>query len=261
MKVSVITVSFNAAKHIRRNIESVNFQTHSCIEHVFVDGGSLDGTRKIIEDHSKRANSLIFEEDSGIYDAMNKGMAAASGDIICFLNADDFYLHENVISDVVHIFDKTGCKLLTSNIRFINNNYNFTRNYKSVGFLPWMFKFGMMPAHPGTFLDAALARGMAPFSNRFIIAADFDFLLRAFRILNSEQIAELDRTTVIMQEGGVSTSGLKSNLIISKEIQLSLRLNKETHSLLLISSRFLIKSLPWPIGIKLLYFLNTIFAK
>lgn len=218
MKVSIITVSYNSSFLIGRAIESVNNQDYRDIEHIFIDGMSSDNTKEIIKGSSKVKNKIISESDDGIYDAMNKGLICAEGDIICFLNSDDFYSNNNVISNIVEIFSKHNSKVVTSNIHFVDELNNFTRFYKSFGFKKFMFNFGFMPAHPGTFLSKSLVCQIPNFATDLKIASDFEYLLRAYKHIDKSDIFELNETTILMQDGGISTKNYNSNWIITKEM-------------------------------------------
>jgi glycosyltransferase involved in cell wall biosynthesis len=218
VKVSIITVSYNSELFIRRAIESVNRQDYANIEHLFIDGASTDKTIKIIKDTSKIKNQIISEPDHGIYDAMNKGLIRATGDIVCFLNSDDFYSNSNIISCIVDNFSKHNCKVITSNIHFVDESNTLTRFYKSFGFKKFMFNFGFMPAHPGAFLSKSMVSQLPKFATDLKIASDFEYLLRVYKHVQKSDIFELNETTVLMQDGGISTKNFNSNWIITKEM-------------------------------------------
>lgn len=238
MKVSVITVTYNSQKYIHRAIDSVNTQDYPNIEHIFIDGMSVDETINIIKCKSQRSVKVVSEPDNGIYDAMNKGLAIASGDIICFLNSDDFYSGTRVISNVVSNFQTHKCLLITSNIQFIDNNNDFIRFYKSYGFRKSHFKFGLMPAHPGTFLSSSLVKLLPNFSVDLKIAADFEYLLKVYKKINQKDIFEMDESTVHMQVGGISTRDISVKYTITREIFKVLKRNGEFASYILIFFRF-----------------------
>ena len=240
MKISVITVTYNSEKFLHRNIESVNKQTYKNLEHIFIDGMSGDSTVEIMK-MSKRDSKVVSEKDYGIYDAMNKGIDLSSGDIICFLNSDDFYMDENILERVASKFRESNCKILTSNIIFIDESGNPNRMYRSVGFRRWMFKFGYMPAHPGTFFSRSIIQKVGQFKTDFQISSDFDYMLRAYEIVNQKEICELDKISVSMNHGGISTKSFVSNLIITREMHKSLKINKQYANYLLLLMRLPIK--------------------
>ena len=131
MRVSIITVSYNSAETIERTIDSVRFQTWSDIQHIVIDGGSTDGTPQIIERYRDSIKNYLSEPDNGIYDAMNKGMDLADGDIICFLNADDFYASPEIISNVVASMKQANCEALIGDVAFFKKN-NPRSRYKTL---------------------------------------------------------------------------------------------------------------------------------
>ena len=243
MKVSIITVSYNSESFIRRAIDSVNRQDYANIEHLFIDGASTDDTLRIIQSTSTLKNQIMSEPDEGIYDAMNKGLNRATGDIVCFLNSDDFYSNDNVISCIVENFSKNKCQVITSNIHFVDESNKLTRFYKSFGFKKSMFSFGFMPAHPGTFLTKALVSELPKFSTDLKIASDFEYLIRLYKHVQKTDIYELDETTVIMQDGGVSTKNFKSNWVITKEMHKVLSRNDCFASYFLLLLRLPVKFL------------------
>jgi len=239
-KISIITVSYNSGATIRKTIESVNKQDYENYEHIFIDGSSDDNTCELIKKFSKK-HILISERDDGLYDAMNKGLENATGDIICFLNSDDFYAHKNVLREVVKKFQDNDAEVVISNIGYVDDNNNVSRIYKGIGFKKWQCKYGFIPPHLGTFLSSMTVKAVGKFSLDYQIASDFDYLLRVFHNTSETKVAELNKITLYMTEGGLSTKNLNSNWIISKDIYKSLKDNNIYASMFLIIMRLPIK--------------------
>ena len=247
MKISIITISFNSRSTILKTIESVNNQSYSDIEHVFIDGGSNDGTLDIINKHSKRDAILISGPDDGIYDAMNKGIKIANGDLICFLNSDDYFIDNTSVEIAINLLIKSNADLLISNVQHVNLFGKNIRLYRSSGFKKWMFKFGFMPSCPGSFFSKNLISRLGNFDKTFKIAGDFEYFIRCYKLISYENIIEHDQITVCQLEGGISTSGIKSNILITQEMKRALKKNNLFSSTLLLIIRLPIK-----------YFLKTI---
>jgi glycosyltransferase involved in cell wall biosynthesis len=227
LKVSLITVSFNSEKTIRDTIESVLSQNYKFIEYIVIDGGSTDSTLDIINDYKEKIQVVVSEPDSGIYDAMNKGVMLSSGDVIGVINSDDFYPDSNVISTVVKVFkEDDNSELVLGGIDFVKNTdlNNSVRRYSSKYFMPWMMRFGIMPPHPAAFIRKKAYDRIGKYKLNYKIAADFDLLLRLLKV-DKSPYAKLGRVCVRMRLGGVSTEGLSSFKVISNEILKSLKEN------------------------------------
>ncbi len=158
MKVSIITVVLNNKETVKDAILSVGSQDYNDIEHIVIDGKSMDGTQSVIDKYRDRLAIVISERDNGIYDAMNKGLRLASGEIIGFLNSDDLYAHKNVISDVVSILSKMKVDAVYGDLVFITSKdlNHIVRYYQSKNFSPKYLAKGIMPAHPTLFLRKAV---------------------------------------------------------------------------------------------------------
>jgi glycosyltransferase involved in cell wall biosynthesis len=154
MKVSIITVCYNSASHVEDAINSVAAQDYGNIEHIIIDGGSTDGTIALLEKHDGRIASWISEPDRGIYDAMNKGIGMATGEVIGLLNSDDFYYNSSIISQVAAAFEDQKIDAVYGDLIFIDpENLNRTvRTYSSAKWSPARFARGYMPAHPTFFV-------------------------------------------------------------------------------------------------------------
>ena len=157
MKFSIITVSFNSEKTIERTINSVLSQNYSNIEYIIVDGDSKDSTIQIIEKYKNSIHQFISEKDEGIYDAINKGISMATGDIVGILNSDDIFSNQNIITEVVGIFlENPHLDSIIGNIAFINGNEKIVRVYNSKNWTPKKFLYGFMPPHPSFYCKREL---------------------------------------------------------------------------------------------------------
>ena len=150
MKISIITATYNSAATIKDTLTSVNNQDYPNIEHIIIDGNSSDNTLDIVREYGKKVTTIISEPDKGIYDAMNKGIRVATGDIVGILNSDDFFTSDDIISTVALTFNNNNIDALYGDIHFVNpDNLDKTvRYYSSKIFKPSLFRFGFMPAHP-----------------------------------------------------------------------------------------------------------------
>ncbi|MGI2259759.1 glycosyltransferase family 2 protein [Shewanella sp. GXUN23E] len=236
MKVSIITVCYNSAKTITDTIESVKNQKYSNIEFIVIDGGSTDTTLDILSKYLDVVDILVSEKDQGLYDAMNKGLARATGDLVGILNSDDILANDCIIERIVQAAE--GVDGVYGDIGFYDVTLTKkTRHYSSKGFHKAKFSRGFMPAHPSCYLKRTLIEQVGPYSLDFKIAADFDFLVRAFSISNST-FRYLPEEVVKMREGGISTSGISANILLNREIIKSCRSNGLPCSWLSVLSKY-----------------------
>ena len=219
MKVSIITVSFNSAKTIADTIDSVLSQDFPEIEYIIVDGCSTDGTVDIIRQNENRISQWISEKDRGMYDAMNKGIAMATGDVIGILNSDDVYMNTHVVSDLMHLMQSQNTEVVFADLILVDssNQSKLIRYYDSGRFHPSKFKFGWMPAHPTVFVKRELYQRVGKFSTTYQIAADYEMLIRMLAI-EKASYAYYPKLVVRMRSGGASTSGISRNWILNQEI-------------------------------------------
>lgn len=219
MKVSIITVSFNSAKTIADTIESVLSQDYPEIEYIIVDGNSSDDTVNIIRQYENRISKWISEKDQGMYDAMNKGIAMATGDVIGILNSDDVYMNNHVISDLMSLLEKQKAQVVFADLILVdqNDDNKVLRYYDSGHFHPEKFRYGWMPAHPTVFVRRELYQTVGPFSTAYQIAADYEMLIRMLAIQKASY-AYFPKPVVRMRSGGASTSGISRNWILNQEI-------------------------------------------
>lgn len=220
MKISIVTVCYNSAKTIRDTIESVLSQTYADVEYIIVDGASTDGTIEIVDSYRNQVSKFISEPDHGIYDAMNKGIAAATGDVVGLLNSDDVYEHKDVLTDVVSSFsERSSADIIFGDVVFASpdNMNRVVRYYRSSHFRPWKLRFGWMPPHPATFVRREVYEKYGLYSLNYRIASDYEIFVR-WMLLNKLRYHYLDAVLVRMRTNGVSTSGWKSSVVITKEI-------------------------------------------
>ena len=220
MKVSIITVCFNSAATIRDAIESVLAQTHTDIEHIVVDGDSADATLDILNEYKGCIARIISEPDGGIYDAMNKGISLATGDVVGILNSDDYFESPDSIRHVVNGFSGSShVDIVFGDVVFVEPDDLETvqRYYSSRKFKPWKLRFGWMPPHPATFVRRSAYEKCGQYSLRYKISSDYEMFIR-WLIVENLPYLRIDRVLVRMRQGGVSTAGIRSNFLLNKEI-------------------------------------------
>lgn len=243
MKISIITVCYNSEAFIASAIESVLSQSYTNIEYIVIDGGSQDGTMSIIQSYGERIARVVSEPDEGIYDAMNKGITLATGEVIGILNSDDFYPHADVVAQVVEAFAANpDTQMVLGNVDFVRPDdlTSPVRFYSSFRFYPWKMRFGFMPAHPATFIKRTTFQMSGDYKLGYKTGADFDWFVRAL-VVNRLPYTMLNLALVRMREGGVSTSGLKSYWLTSKEELRALRENGVYSNFLFVLLRLPIK--------------------
>jgi glycosyltransferase involved in cell wall biosynthesis len=225
MKVSIITATFNSANTIVDTLESVRVQTYPTIEHIIVDGLSTDETLTIVN-NAQRIEQVVSEKDKGIYDAMNKGIALTNGDIIGILNSDDFYAHENVIQEVVEMFEKTGCDAVYGNLIFVHpdNPKKILRKWIAGGYNLNLFLKGWMPPHPTFFVRKSVYNKLGNFNITLKSSADYELLLR-FLYVHKIKVEYLHDVLVHMRSGGQSTKSFSNRIKAHKEDYMAWRLN------------------------------------
>jgi len=219
MKISIITVVWNNKETIKDAIDSVLDQTYNDIEYIIVDGASSDGTVDIIESYGDKISKFISEPDKGLYDAMNKGIALATGDVVGILNSDDFYIDEFVIAKIVKEFEEKKVESVYADLVFVKPDdlEKTVRYYDSSYFSPQKFAYGWMPAHPTFFLKREIYEKYGIFKTDYKIAADYELLAR-FLEKNKISFSYINEAIVKMRIGGASTSGIKNTYILNKEI-------------------------------------------
>lgn len=226
MKVSIITIAYNSAETIEDTIRSVASQKYSDIEYIVVDGKSTDNTLSIIDKHKTSISKLISEKDNGIYDAMNKGVRLASGDIVGILNSDDFYADEHVIADVVKTFETEKCDGLYADLVYVDreNISMITRTWNSGKYYDGLFLNGWMPPHPTFFVRKEVYEKFGGYNTDLRSAADYEIMLRfihKFKI----RLSYLPRVITKMRSGGQSNVSIKNRIRANMEDRLAWKIN------------------------------------
>ena len=239
MKVSIITVVRNAVETIQDTISSVASQNYNNIEHIIIDGASTDGTLEVIRQHQDKLSCVLSEPDRGIYDAMNKGIKVAHGDFLGFLNSDDIYANDKVISKIVGIMKKQKVDAVYGDLVYVspNNLQRVLRHYNSGWFNSNMIAKGYMPAHPTLFLSNRVYKQYGYYKIDYSIAADFEFVARVFG-KGDISYYYLPEVMVKMRQGGVSTKNWKSNWILNKEILRACKENDIDTNILKVLSKY-----------------------
>jgi len=212
MKISIVTVVYNDHR-VRRALDSILAQRHDAqLELIVVDGGSTDGTLEILQQYRRHITTLISEPDNGIYDAMNKGIARATGDIVGTLNADDVYQDVHVLQDVASAFQDPQVEACYGDLVYVNGRDQVVRYWRSGKYRRAKFYFGWMPPHPTFFVRRHLYDRYGVFDTRYHLAADYELMLR-FILKNRVTPYYIDRVLVRMTIGG------KSNRAVSDIIR------------------------------------------
>ena len=228
MKISIITAAFNSESTIRDSIDSVLRQTYPDNEYVIKDGGSKDNTLEICQTYDSKFKGrmkIISAPDIGIYDAMNRGIEAATGDVVGILNSDDFFTSDDVIARVAKAFSEDdSIDAVYGDIHFVKDgNLNkCTRYFSSRYFRPWMLRFGFMPAHPSFYCKKSVFEKYGLYDLQYRTSSDFEMMVR---LLWKHKIKTkyLNMDFVTMRAGGESTAGLASKKKVNNDIARSLK--------------------------------------
>ncbi|MBD2755340.1 glycosyltransferase family 2 protein [Spirosoma validum] len=226
MKVSIITVVYNGAEFVRDCIESILNQTYPDIEYIVVDGKSTDGTVDIVQSYGKRIAQFVSEPDKGLYDAMNKGIRLATGEVIGLLNADDFYRHNRVIENMVATLKRTDSDAAYGDMIYVDrtNVQKIKRYWRSGWYTENAFLWGWMPGHLSFFAKRSMYEQYGLFRLDLKSAADYELMLR-FIHKNKVKLAYMDEVTIVMRMGGVSNSSVKNRLEANQSDRIAWQLN------------------------------------
>ena len=239
LKFSIITAVYNRCSTVKRALRSIKNQDYPNIESVVIDGNSSDGSYEIIKSEILKNDIFVSESDKGIYDALNKGINNSSGDIIGFMHSDDFYTDDKIISQVAKIFKEKNVDIVYGDAAFFleNNTDRIVRNYISGPLTKKRLAWGFMPAHPSIFIKKNIYESIGNFKTSYKIAADYEFLCRLIS-KNDFKSYYLNKKLVSMQIGGVSTSGIKSTILLNKEVKRACKENKIYTNYLMLMSKY-----------------------
>jgi glycosyltransferase involved in cell wall biosynthesis len=237
MKISLITVCYNSEATLEKTILSVASQTHDAIEYIIVDGQSNDNTIEIIKKYEGVVTKWISEPDKGLYDAMNKGIEMASGDLVGIINSDDTLNSTTVLAEIVAFHEVNSIDASIGNIVQHKSNGQVIRFYSSENWTPEKLKIGSMPPHPSIFFQRSLFERYGNYLLDFKIGADYELITRYF-LKNKISWKYSGITTTAMLIGGLSSSGSSSYQRITKEIQKALSMNGLSFSSFKIKIRF-----------------------
>ena len=238
MKISIITVTYNSAATLAHTLESVNNQDYNDIEHVLVDGGSTDETVAIIQSYPHVAK-WVSEKDKGLYDAINKGIGMATGDVIGILNSDDFFPANHIVTQIVNAFQQNSVSAVYGDIAFVRPGKlgKIVRLYSSRKFTPRRFGYGYMPAHPSFYALKSCYDDLGLYKLDYKIAADYELLMR-FIFKNRISYVYIPEILVYMRTGGISNKNVLSRYTLNKEIIKACRENGVNTNMGLLSLKY-----------------------
>ncbi|MFH4484131.1 glycosyltransferase family 2 protein [Vibrio diabolicus] len=218
MKVSIITATYNSSNTLPDTLRSLEAQTYQNIEYIIVDGASKDNTLEVVKSHCSRVATVISEPDKGIYDALNKGIQAATGDVVGFLHSDDLFAYPDAVKDIVNSFLESNSQAVYADLEYVSKNdtENTVRLWKSGQYSQKELKKGWMPPHPTFYMKRELYQQYGLFDLSFKIAADYDSLLR-YLWVNNVSMAYLPTVLIKMRVGGASNRSLSNIIHKTKE--------------------------------------------
>ena len=243
--ISIITATFNSAKTLKDTIQSVLRQTNKDFEYLIIDGGSTDETIDIVKSYESEFSGRlkwVSEKDQGIYDAMNKGIKMASGDVVGILNSDDYFTSDDILQTVDNAFKSHEIDAIYGDIHFIRdgNPQKCIRYYSSRMFTPFWLRFGFMPAHPSFYCKREVFERAGLYSLDYKIGADYEMMVRLFKKYKIVS-RYINKDFVTMRTGGASTRNVKSHLTLIKEDVRACRDNGVYTNELFICMKFLYK--------------------
>lgn len=211
MTISLITVVFNAENTIGRCIQSVISQSYKKVEYIIIDGSSTDKTVQIINNYRAHVTHLVSEPDTGIYDAMNKGIRLATGDVIGTLNADDAFADENVLQLIADTFSRNDTQITFADLDFIDEKDRIVRKWRSGNYTHGKFNLGWMPAHPTFYCKRELFDRFGLYNLTYGTAADYELMVR-FMHLHCAKAFYIKKVIILMKKGGISNQNLLSHV-------------------------------------------------
>ena len=242
MKISIITATYNSAATVKDTFNSVLAQTYNDIEYIVVDGLSKDNTVEIIKEYEPLFGGKmrwISEKDKGLYDAMNKGIAMATGDVVGILNSDDFYTSNDALAVIAGTMKDNSIDAVYGDIHFVNVDDldKCVRYYSSAIFKRSLMRIGLMPAHPSFYCKREVYTKYGAFDTRYKIGADFESLLR-YIFVNRIKTQYIKKDFVTMRTGGASTEGFSSRWQIMKDHLKAMKANGVYSNFLLLCMRY-----------------------
>lgn len=225
MKFTIVTPTFNSAATLRDTLESIRIQDYPNVEHIIIDGGSKDDTLKIAADFP-HVSKIISEPDEGLYDAMNKGVKLAAGEVVVVLNSDDFYTHPQVISRVAALLNDTGADALYADLEYVHpvHTNRVIRSWKAGSYRPENFLRGWMPPHPTFFVRRHLYDRFGFFDCSLRFSADYELMLR-FLLRHNVSVCYLSEVAVRMRAGGASNASLRNRFLANREDRMAWKMN------------------------------------
>lgn len=241
MKVSIVTPTFNSAATVATTLDSVRRQDYPDIEHIVVDGRSTDNTADIVRSYPHVAR-FVSEADSGLYDAVNKGIRLATGDVVGILNSDDFFPSGQIVARIVETLTLRQVDAVFGDVAFVrsDNTEKIVRMYSSRRFHPRQFARGYMPAHPTFYVRRRCYEQFGGYQTDYRIAADYELLMR-FIHRHKISYAYVPLTMVHMRTGGVSNRTFRSRYVLNREIVRACRENGVTTSMARLSLKYFFK--------------------
>lgn len=252
MKVSIITATYNSVKTLEGTIKSILAQTYADIEYIIIDGDSTDGTQQLIRQYEPQFGEhlkWLSEKDCGIYDAMNKGIKMATGEIVGILNSDDYFTNNNVIELMMAAFKDSNLDAVYGDIHFIREGQpdKIFRYYSSKPFRPLWLRFGFMPAHPSFYCRKEVFEKAGLYKTDYKIGSDYEMMVRLFMV-HKIKAKYLPLDFVTMRTGGASTRNVKSRLQLIKEDVRGCRENGIYTNPLMICMKYLYKIFEFNFG-------------
>lgn len=226
MKVSIITIAYNSEATIEATIKSVLDQKYSNVEYIVIDGASKDGTMDIVNSYKDKIAVVVSEKDKGIYDAMNKGVQKATGDLIGILNSDDIYADEDVISSIVERIEKEQVDAIYADLVYVDRDDTdkVTRTWISGAYREGKFRKGWMPPHPTFFIKKEWYDQFGLYSTDLKISADYELMLRMIH-KNKARITYLNKIITKMRVGGESNISIKNRIQANREDRIAWKMN------------------------------------
>ena len=221
MKVTIITTCYNRGNSIAQAIESVIKQDYPNIEYIIVDGASSDNSMAVINSYSAHVSKIISERDGGMYEAINKGLKVATGDIVGLLHSDDFLMNDHIVSDIVERFTKTSADIVFGNGLFVDpsNTDKVIRDWHSGSYRRWKVRLGWLPLHPTVYIKRSVIEKHGLYNESYKIAADSDFLVR-YLWKARLHVEYMDKYILRMRMGGLSTDNEKRKMMWREDVRM-----------------------------------------